>query len=132
VWIRADDRRNADPKFKTEKKAGRMQLFFKLANKVAVHDRILSVYKSGKDAGLAFTAQDYLMFLRGFSKNPDLFNRVVKEVWQDMEADGAAPQEQHFKELLKVAAIQGDISSALETFRLLETRCSPTPHTGRG
>jgi hypothetical protein len=124
VWIRDDPGLKADLNFTKEKRTGRLELFFRLASKVAAHDRILSVYKSAKDAGLTFTAQDYKIFLRGFSKDPDLFNRVVKEVFQDMGADGAAPQEGHFKELLKAASVQGDIASVLETFRILESRYS--------
>ena len=116
VWIRED------PNSQGGKQVGRLELFFRLASKVAIHDRILSVYKSAKQAGLMFTPEDYTMFLRGFSKDPDLFNQVVKDVWRDMEADGVKPQDGHFKELLKVAAVQGDVTSAMTTFRVLETR----------
>ena len=99
-----------------------MKMYFTLAAKVLDNERLLAIYKSAKEGGISLTADDYHQYLRGFSKQPEIFNHVAQEVWQDMADDGIEPRIGHFKELLKAASVQGNVPAAMEAFRALEDR----------
>jgi hypothetical protein len=99
-----------------------MEMYIKLAAKLRDRDRILQIYKSAKQGRISLLYGDYHKYLQSFSKEPEIFNRLVGEVWEDMANDEIQPRAGTFKEILKAAVVQGDIPAAIETFRLLETR----------
>jgi len=118
VWIR----QGSGPQPESDNR--RMEMYLTLAAKLLDNERLTAIYKSSKETGISLTSKEYHRYLWGFSKQPEIFDHVAREVWRDMAVAGIELQARHFKEVLKAAGMQGNILTAIKAFRRLEEKYS--------